>query len=549
MNSKLSYFEGDYESASKGKNDLVSISYKIAGLVFTGQHQEARLLAKSYEGKLSQDSLAVAYFHLGLSYTRTSDYSKAQEYFVKNLYLVRNENLSNESQFFAYQGASFFRFFFSCHKKSQELAEKGYRALLELENPPSLLLGLSLDIQAHNLIQLGHFNRGIKVFEKALDVTKRSKLTDLFSEIEISHLLYQSEFDPDLMKHSDSLQKYLKRSKNKNDYSKSEIVLQIAKILFLMGRFQDSNNFLNQHFDIVYKNQNKRKIALLNTLMAQIVMQKGQYLEALSIISVALSQLNPSVDKSLYLPLLGLKIKALKYLGQPAQDEIEESKLVALKVDRTINKNIQDRLNGDLQSRKIGDDKIADIMDRVKKEDLTVIKDLLRHQFLYPVLELYRLTPGKQYIVFLEKTGTILLVSNSAIKNVGKGFTKTQVKLLNCLSEDSQSKEELISKVWGYDYDPLRHDSLIYTSIARLRKILSPFGQWIHADEDSYSLDSNVEISTPEGLEEKLVKKSEAPSVKIKTQDLNHRQLSFLAEGLIFLLVLASMGKSGKSQG
>lgn len=36
------------------------------------------------------------------------------------------------------------------------------------------------------------------------------------------------------------------------------------------------------------------------------------------------------------------------------------------------------------------------------------------------------------------------------------------------------SKEDLALKIWGQDYNPLRHDNNIYININRLRKLVEP---------------------------------------------------------------------------
>lgn len=49
-----------------------------------------------------------------------------------------------------------------------------------------------------------------------------------------------------------------------------------------------------------------------------------------------------------------------------------------------------------------------------------------------------------------------------------------QIRLLNVIlsAEAPITKEDLVQKVWGYEYHPLTHDSLVYTSIGRLREYI-----------------------------------------------------------------------------
>jgi hypothetical protein len=51
----------------------------------------------------------------------------------------------------------------------------------------------------------------------------------------------------------------------------------------------------------------------------------------------------------------------------------------------------------------------------------------------------------------------------------------TLLKILSSLAESTKTgltKEELVEKVWGYEYNPTIHDSMIYTNIRRLRDLI-----------------------------------------------------------------------------
>ncbi len=541
MDAEKHYLKGQYSAAAGSENDLKTISYKIGGLVFTGQHQEARLLYKGYVTNLPIEAQVVANFHLGLSYTRTSEYEKGREYFVNNLLLVRAQPVSLVAQFFAYQGSSFYRFFFSEHRKSQTHAEKGYGCLLQMQKAPPLLLGLSLDIQAHNKIQLGYINQGLKLFEKALAVTGANHLHDLFSEIEISYFNYRSEFSLNLSDHIRTLQKRLDESRNQNDYSNSATALQVAKLYLLQGQFHRAHNFLNSHFDVIYKNQNKRKIAILNTLMAQLVFYKGQFLEALSLINVALGQLNSDVDRSLFLPLLGLKIRCLKFLGKDFEEELSSSEKLIQKIDRTININIQNRISNSIQDRKLGEDPLGDLFDKVHKRTPGALLEILESGVLLLVFQLFELNPNRKYIIICEAENTTLLVDSRQVVNTGKSLTRLQIDILNKLYLGPCTKSHLIESIWGYDYDPLRHDSLVYTAIGRIRKIMEPNGSWLYSDDNHYSLAHEVEVVAPQ-----VSVKSTQPTASqkpVEIQNLNHRQLQMLAEGHTTALSASQYGE------
>lgn len=52
------------------------------------------------------------------------------------------------------------------------------------------------------------------------------------------------------------------------------------------------------------------------------------------------------------------------------------------------------------------------------------------------------------------------------------------------------TKEELVREVWGFDYDPRRHDTPLWQNVRRLRQIVAPAGLTIVVDDHGYCLRS-----------------------------------------------------------
>jgi hypothetical protein len=68
-------------------------------------------------------------------------------------------------------------------------------------------------------------------------------------------------------------------------------------------------------------------------------------------------------------------------------------------------------------------------------------------------------------------------------------------KLLLALKDGRElSKEEITHCLWAQAYHPSRHDPLIYTLIARTRKLLQPYARWIEVTEQGYRLEEGVSL-------------------------------------------------------
>jgi hypothetical protein len=532
MSAQSHYLKGMYRKAALAPARGQDRAFKLAATVFIGQHHEARLLYQQIIDQLDPDHQVLARFHIGLSFVRTSQYKSAKVLFKKNRLALEQKKLSASARWLVYQGMSFYLFFFSQFERSQHYAELGYAELLKMDSPPPLYLSLCLDIQGHNLIQMGQIHRGLKVQEQALKITSQAQLEDWHSELEISHACYRSEFDPHVLEQIQKLTRLLATTPNKNDHSRSELVLQIAKLYLLAGQYQASHQFLGQHYSLIYENENKRKIAKLNTLMAQLMYLRGQNLESLSISRVAKEQLDARTDVALMLPIMGLEAKVQRALGQDSQPMDSRILRRLGEMKRYLNQRIQSRLWPTVFLAQVGEDPLGDLFDQAHKKSPGALEEIIHCQAFGLIPIYYELTPGKKNLVIDELSQNLFSVADDGVIYHGNTITKTQYKILSVIGEQGADKATLIEKIWGYTYAPLRHDPLIYSSITRLRKQLGPRGHWLHADESKYYLAPDTTIVIKAARKKNEANSHSDPQWPQVTGlgELNHRQISYLEQ-------------------
>jgi DNA-binding winged helix-turn-helix (wHTH) protein len=120
--------------------------------------------------------------------------------------------------------------------------------------------------------------------------------------------------------------------------------------------------------------------------------------------------------------------------------------------------------------------------------------------------------------------------STGEVKFMGeKVELSAQAVLFKILLEIAKSqksglnKEELVKKVWGYEYNPLVHDSMIYTNIRRLRDLIP-----IELHLNQYRLASNIKwlCITEENHSEKMQALNERQKQIIKLLQTSYRQIS-----------------------
>ncbi|MBA2403516.1 MAG: DeoR family transcriptional regulator, partial [Bdellovibrionales bacterium] len=83
----------------------------------------------------------------------------------------------------------------------------------------------------------------------------------------------------------------------------------------------------------------------------------------------------------------------------------------------------------------------------------------------------------------------LIFVSPDQVHFVEKNVGRLPLLGLSLLFENERlSKEELVNLLWGYEYDPARHDTLLYALIHRIRGLLGPFGHHLHGSDHFYRI-------------------------------------------------------------
>jgi hypothetical protein len=119
----------------------------------------------------------------------------------------------------------------------------------------------------------------------------------------------------------------------------------------------------------------------------------------------------------------------------------------------------------------------------------------------------------------------LLLIDQGQIFLSKKKVTPQISKLLSCLCTEPCRKEDLVLRIWGYEYDPLRHDPMVLTLVQRLRDCLGDFRSRLLVDQGIYEIAPHYAWINPRVLQ------PSAPSAAIKfnEKELSYRQFQILA--------------------
>lgn len=495
---------------------------QIGSLVFTGDLTEALSLFSRTQKKLSEDQRIMARFYLGIGHVRRSEYQKGAGHFSENLLLVyRKRELSDRARFHAYQGAAFLNFFKGHYDRSLTLAQRSYENALSSGYTYGEVL--ALDLLAHAHCQLGKVRQGIHEFKKAIELIREIGNGGLETALRISELRYRAQFGINPKGIEAELLRFIQELRPEETYSRAELHLELARQLVLRGRAGEAQRLLDESSDEIYRHQNRRQSAQFNLRYAHILFLRGENHGALALLRSSVNQLDLKVDTPLLLQFRGLENRIQSLLGK--KEQLYSASPVTA-IDHRI------RIRGSAKPSQLkGEDPLGDILDELEERKELLIPLLIERDYLGLIPRTLGMSLGGKKIFLGPERGKIILINQGDVE-VSTGLTGPLTKLLHELkSERFRSKAYLVKAVWSYDYNPLVHDNVLYTNIARLRSILRNQSEWIEWSSEGYRLSQDVELVDQNSSGLPVAQKNEkAHRVKAKSEKvlLNLRQIEVL---------------------
>ena len=507
--------EKTYEDQTK--IDLAHTPFIIGSLSFLGRVEEAEAFFLAKEKLLNSVQKAYGHFFLSLAWTRRSQYKKARKYLKENQQIDRDENFKNdEIRFLVSQGISFFLYYFGEFQKSLIWSQKSLNASMALDN--FWMKALSLDLLANNLIQNGRIFEGLSHFKQAIKFATLLKNQALANAFEISHLIFRCEYGIEIESSFNELTSKFSTLSVKDSFSKANLGLELARQLTLRGNYRQALTTLDSISPYVYQSQNRRQEARLNLRWAECYFQKNELSTALHYIRSGKKSLE-YVDQTYELQFLGLEIKTYKQM-QPdliPTDQQRRLDLLSAKFKTIVNENMLSRKNKELRpTLENSGDEIHLLLQKAEQSEEEARKIIIRTGFYSWITRFLNIQKGQNYILLNFESKSITCLDANSISHKAGELSGLNYKILTALSKNFKTKEELLETIWGYEYDPLRHDSLIYSAFSNLRKILGDHAWLLETSETGYQLRADVlEIS-----QQKDSKNSEQEKVS-KVQSVN----------------------------
>ncbi len=105
---------------------------------------------------------------------------------------------------------------------------------------------------------------------------------------------------------------------------------------------------------------------------------------------------------------------------------------------------------------------------------------------------------GEQNVLMIDRERKVIIESTLGEVHFERRFVLLEILyLLASLPGKVFTKEDLVDKIWRENYNPLIHDSKVYTSISRLRKLIEPDFRrpiYILNERDGYAFNPSVKL-------------------------------------------------------
>jgi len=511
--------------------DLEDFPYVVGALVMQGRIEEAEMVYQLRRHQLPAEGRVAARFFLGVGFCRHSFYKKSLDYFLEN-YRHRHEVSDAKSRFYRHFGFAFYHYFAGRLKRAVKSSEKGFVAALEA----NYLYGRALasDLKGHVLVLTGQVSQGLSTFKLAEHLAEQLGARWLQEAIQASMINYRSQFGIEANAIA-SLKERLALLSKQDIYTQSSLLLELAQALLREGKLAEAKEALNECCRIAYGSKNRRHTALLNLRYAYVHYLEGEPHLALNLVRNAITQIDANVDLAIELRLRGFEHKLVKQLSIAVCEKTLEEivRKSTAKVGEAVRHRMLERQKDPLPMwGNPGEDPLGDLWDCLRRDRTAAIDEILRKKYWGLLAEILPVPRGERSLYLDLEPGSLTIFDRGNVVHIPDVISRSLRTLLKELTLGPRTKEELIEKVWKYKYHPLRHDALIYSAVAKLRKVLGERAHWIVASDLGYQLREMVTVlSAPTTFAPtREVPEAEVPSSMAALNARQQKILRFLAQ-------------------
>ena len=262
---------------------------------------------------------------------------------------------------------------------------------------------------------------------------------------------------------------------------------------------------------------------------AHLLFLKGETLAALVLTQSQRQNLNKNVDRAILCQADGLERKINSTLSRAPSlpNSINNMNQYITRIDSRIRHR---ELKKHFSQNEIGEDPLGDVIDLVENQKDGAFEAVKDKQLFGLLPRVFGLPLGVKGLYLGPHRRDLIVLNGSDIDYIDHGVTAPLKKLIIILSgREFKSKEFLVRQIWGYEYNSLIHDSVLYATIGKLRKIIGSALSWVEWANEGYRLNPEIRVfSATKELRPEQQSKLANENTRLKIEEFNLRQLKLI---------------------
>ncbi len=464
--------------------------FVIGALCFKGRIDEADIRFQSLRSLLSDEELVACRFYLGIGFARLSQYGKARSLFTENLIVLRRQPGDHSAariRFYVWQGIGFFRQL--CGRKilAMRATQKAWQAAIAADFYFGRML--STELLGHSLIGCGRIAVGLRELEAAYGLAQNLGHGAYEKAIYRSLLMYKIQFGYPPYDALQTIRELLDESRVANNYTDNAMSLELIRQFILRGELKQASRLHEEIGRSIYAERHRRHEICWHLHAAEIAWLRRDLTAFHTALIQAEAALDSEFDEALQLHILGFKMRE-----EPARFQ-QQCRRLTHRLGSDIAARILARFEGQRWESTRGEDPLGDILDGLSNPQSSIIQKLgavLDSPYIGLLSKLLPLQAVEQSLHILMPKGALIVVDHGDIGKVDALVSPQTLDLLRLISQGWVQKQQLVEAIWGYTYHPLKHDSLVYSLISRVRTQLGEAGTWIEHGPQGYCLRPGV---------------------------------------------------------
>jgi hypothetical protein len=477
-------FSGNYDAViaqTASRSDPEARLALIGALALSGRLDEAESAFRGLEGSgADEPTITQARFFVIAGLCHAGNVQKAMRLARASLGDLRRPK--DRSRFWLWQGLALVRFFEGRLRRARGFARRALAAAVEASFPYARVL--ALDLLAHVLLYTGQVFAGMRLLGQAAALAESLGYADNTATLRTSAVLFQLRFLLLDVERGVADAETALASPAVSYFTRRNVLIELAAALAFAGDVARARTALDEAQRIALPGSDRRGKARWLTAHALVTALS----EGPTAARASLDQARSEAGEQITL-LADIGIVEVLFVAPAHAPELErvarETGIARALVVSAL------ACGGEVPPAPRVEDRLARLLIECHRRSAAErVAAVVRAGLLGLVPWALGLPPGRRVLL----TDAEVVTENRGAVSARPLPGGPSQRLLASLAQGFQSREDLVSLVWGLGrYNPSKHNAVINTAVSRLRLALGE-PAWVVTHEGGYLLADGVEI-------------------------------------------------------